>query len=128
MEGYIIALIEFCFCMFRTVTSLKFRNLYPFPLWLVRIVGYSVCLSRRKSGVQVPYESFIIKNIIHNMIKLWVGSLAARAADCKSATKKHRWFEYIPAHLINKKRTLGVIPSVLFNRGTPHTPVPQGMK
>lgn len=28
----------------------------------------------------------------------WVGSLAARAADCKSATQKHRWFESNPAH------------------------------
>lgn len=27
-----------------------------------------------------------------------VGSLAARAADCKSATQKHRWFESNPAH------------------------------
>lgn len=31
---------------------------------------------------------------------IWVSSLAAKAADCKSATKKHRWFESNPLYFL----------------------------
>ena len=47
---------------------------------------------RFKDRVAVPYTA----------LYAWV-CLAARAVDCKSITKKHRWFESTPAHFLFKK-------------------------
>ena len=53
---------------------------------------------RFKDRVAVPYTALYASVC-----------LAARAGDCKSLTKKHRWFESIPAHQVLESHNAGTL-------------------
>ena len=56
-------------------------------------------------GASVAIVQWLVRQIVvllmrvrFSLVTSWMGCLAAKAADCKSATKKQRRFESCPIH------------------------------